>query len=84
MNSQRPYFIWDYDLTEGDVYRLLQGENEVDRRWMLGRILTSATYDDVWKYTTIKDIVRDFPKLRMRKEVKEAWSRALTVWGYHV
>lgn len=83
-DSKRPYFLWDYDLTEEDVRRILREGTEVDKIWMTSRILTSARFEDVWKYITLPQVVSLFPKLRMRSSVKEAWHRALTVWGYHV
>lgn len=82
--TKRPYFLWDYDLTEEQVREILRGENKTERQWMMARILTSARYEDVWSYIQLSDLVHEFPNLRMRREVKEAWSHALTVWGYHV
>lgn len=82
--SKRPYFLWDYDLTEQDVRSKLKEGDEYTRRWLIARILTSASFNDVFKYLTIKEILDIFPKLRMREEVKQAWERALRAWGYHV
>lgn len=82
--ATRPYFLWDYDLNDADVRRILAGDNEMERQWMMGRILTSATFGDVWNYIHLKDLVAEFPHLRMRPQMKEAWRRALTIWGYHV
>ncbi|MFH1188385.1 MAG: hypothetical protein V1652_00895 [bacterium] len=79
-----PYFLWDYHLTGADVRRILAGKNEIERQWMMARVLSHARYEDVWKYVTIDQIVREFPKLRMRKEMTEAWKQAFTAWGYHV
>jgi len=76
----RPYFLWDYDLTDKDVRRILRGSNETEKQWMMGRILASANYKDVWKYLSLKDIVSELPKLRMRPEIKRAWERAIYVW----
>ncbi len=81
---KRPYFLWDYDLTEDDVRRILAGDNPVERQWMMARILSHVRYDDVWKYLTVADIVSEFSKLRMRKEMIGAWKFALTTWGYYV
>lgn len=83
-NSQTPYFLWDYDLTEEQVKGIVHGKNDVERQWMVGRILTNARFSDVWKYLTASDIVREFPGLRLRPGVKRAWQRALDAWGYHV
>ena len=82
--KKRPYFLWDYDLTEADVRRILRGKNEVERRWMLGRILTNAHFDDIWTYVTVGEVAEELPSLRMRPEVKQAWENALEVWGYEV
>ena len=82
--KKRPYFLWDYDLTEADVRRVLRGKNEVERRWMLGRILTNAHFDDIWTYVTVGEVAEELPSLRMRPEVKQAWENALEVWGYEV
>lgn len=47
-DNEGPYFIWDYDLTEADVRRILRGEKgEFTRRWLIARILESAHFDDV-------------------------------------
>ncbi len=79
-----PYFLWDYDVTQAQVREVLSGKNEVERRWMMGRILTHARFEDVWDYLKPTDIVREFPYLRLRSQIKEAWKYALTTWGYHV
>lgn len=84
MNSTRPYFLWDYDLTEDDVRRILRGKNQTDKIWIMSRILASAHFDDVWRYLSVREIVDHFDELRIRPQIKNAWQRALTVWGYHV
>ncbi len=82
--SKKLYFLWDYDYTEKDVIRLLKEGNEYTRRWLVGRILANAKFDDVWKYLTVKEVISIFPKLRMRDVIKQAWERAFKAWGYHV
>lgn len=81
MSSKRPYFLWDYDLTEADVRRILRGANETEKLWMMGRILESATYEDVWKYTDLEEVKNLFPKLRLKKPIHDAWQNALYVWN---
>ena len=84
MNSKRPYFLWDYDLTETDVRRILRGSNETEKLWMMGRILTSANFKDIWRYLTLKEIVLNLPKLRLRPEIKKSWENALYVWKNNI
>jgi len=82
--TNTPYFLWDYDTTESDVRRILQDGSSVEKQWLIARILTSAKFDDVWKYLKVKDVVEHFPYLKMRPQIKANWARALNVWGYAV
>jgi len=79
-SSKRPYFLWDYDLTESQVHELLKTGTDWDRRWMLARILESATYEDVWKYTNLAEVKLMFPRLQLKKPIRNAWELALSVW----
>lgn len=81
--KNRPYFIWDYDLSEEDVRRILKSGDENTRLWLITRILESAKYDDVWKYLTLKEILKVFPQLRLKKPIKEAWENAFKAWRVH-
>ena len=76
---QTPYFLWDYDLTDTQIHAILKGENEVEKKWLVGRILAHANYEDIFKYLTVSDIVRIFSKLSLPPTVKNAWQRALRV-----
>jgi len=78
--SSRPYFLWDYNLTEAQVRDILRGQNEVEKGWLLSRILESARFEDVWKFTTLTEVAQWFPKLKMKPTIAEAWQRALNVW----
>ncbi len=79
-----PYFLWDYDLSENQIRKILHGNNEVEKLWLITRIITHAKFDDIWQYLTVADIVRVFSKLRLPLKSKRNWQRALNVWGYHV
>ena len=62
-SSSRPYFIWDYDLTDKQIGDILNGSNETEKIWILGRILESAKLEDVWRYTSYRQVREMFPKL---------------------
>lgn len=79
-----PYFLWDYDLSENQIHAILHGNNEVEKLWLMTRIITHAKFEDIWQYLTVEDIVKVFFKLRLPLKAKENWQRALNVWGYHV
>ena len=82
--TNTPYFLWDYDTSETELRRILQDGNQIEKQWLIARILTSAKFDDVWKYLKLKDVVEHFPRLKMRPSIKNNWQRALNVWGYAV
>ena len=71
-----PYFLWDYQLNEKQIHSILLGNNELEKQWIIARILTHAKYEDIWKYLTVEKIVAIFPKLRLPERTKKAWKRA--------
>jgi hypothetical protein len=81
--KQRPYFIWDYDLSEEDVRAILRGDNEHEKVQMMVRIMDSARYEDIWSYVTLKDVLEYWTLIapRMRREVRDVWEWALKVWS---
>jgi len=78
---QRPYFIWDYDLTEADVRAILAGDDELQKAWMTARLLESARYEDIWGYITLAELREIFPKLQLKPPVRAAWECALSFWA---
>ena len=79
-SSSRPYFIWDYDLTDKQIGDILNGSNETEKIWILGRILESAKLEDVWRYTSYRQVREMFPKLKLKEPMRKAWEHALQVW----
>jgi hypothetical protein len=80
----RPYFIWDYDLSEEDVRAILRGDNEFEKAWMMVRIMESARWEDIWRYLTLREVREYWPQIyrRMRREVRDVWAWALEVWKH--
>ncbi len=81
---QRPYFLWDYDLTEEEVRAILRGDNEVEKAWLITRILEYAKWEDIWRYLTVDDVRQNFARLRFRwPRDRELWTYALERWAGH-
>lgn len=78
---QTPYFIWDYDLTDGDVRAILGGDDVDLKAWMVARLLESARYEDIWQYISLAELRAIFPKLQLKPQVRAAWEFALLVWA---
>lgn len=77
----KPYFLWDYDLTEKDVKKILKEGNEFSRIWLISRILESAKYEDVWKYLSLEEVLQVFPRLKLKRAIKSVWLNAFKSWG---
>ena len=79
-NTKVPYFLWDYNLNENDVKQILRGKNDTEKIWLTSRILESAKYEDIWRFLNLREIKEIFPRLKLKKPIKEAWDYALNVW----
>lgn len=80
--AKRPYFIWDYDISEEEVWEILRGDNEMRKVWLISRILQYARWDDIWKYLTLDDVRKYFDQIYWRFPfIKDMWAYALEVWS---
>jgi hypothetical protein len=82
--SQRPYFFWDYDISDDEVRHILCRGNPMEKAWVITRILEYAKWDDIWRYLTVDDIRQNFEHLRFRRpQDRELWAYALERWVRH-
>lgn len=79
-----PYFLWDYDWSKEKVRKVLKTGDEYQKRWLIARIISSASFKDVFDYLTLRDILKIWPKLKMKSEIKGAWEKAFRAWGVNV
>ncbi|MBI4631375.1 MAG: hypothetical protein HY740_06600 [Chloroflexi bacterium] len=88
LQPQRPYFIWNADLSEDDVRAILAGHRgDLERIQMIVHVMQNARFDDIWKYVKIDDIVENWTLVKRMlwpKESKDLWAWALGVWGRNV
>lgn len=80
MDKKRPYFFWDYDISEDEIRAILSGEDEGRKCWVAARILEYALWQDIWKYLTVSKIASLLPHLRMKPKDKELWEYAIRRW----
>ncbi len=78
---RRLSFLWDYDLSEEDVRRILREGTPTERGWLIGRILEYAPWEEIWQYLTPQQIARDLEHVRFRSpRDRELWTYALKRW----
>lgn len=79
---KRPYFIWDYDISEIQVREILGQHGFSDQKlWLIARILAEARFEDVMQYLSIHDIEKALPKVRLLPKVKERWEYTIKLWA---
>ncbi|MBC8446527.1 MAG: hypothetical protein H8D78_02145 [Chloroflexi bacterium] len=82
--GQRPYFFWDYEITDEEIRRILRDGIPSEKAWIISRILEYAKWDDIWRYLTLADIRDNFAKLHFRwRQDRELWAYALDRWMRH-
>jgi hypothetical protein len=64
--DRRPYFLWDEDISIGELSERLHGSDEWDRTRLLGKMLREARDLDVWHFVTADDVALALPKLARR------------------
>jgi hypothetical protein len=76
-----PYFLWDDPITVAELRRELATASEPERLRLLGRVMREARDTEVWKFTTVAEVVRLFPKLRAHLGRRLAfWEYLLGLW----
>ena len=77
----RLYFFWDYDLTGADIRGIVQHGDPMEQAWVVSRILEYAKWEDIWRYLSTADILRNFERLSFRRaQDRDLWAYALDRW----
>ena len=80
----RPYFLWDTQMTAGELRRRLRDADEDERLLWIGRILREARYQDVWRFLKVEDVASRWDKLRGRLGRMNAfWGFLIDNWREH-
>lgn len=79
-SARRPWFLWDYDLTEAQVHEILQHSPFDQRKWLIARILEQLRPPEVFRYLTIEQMAEALPRLRMDLKIQRHWQEAITLW----
>lgn len=69
MDTGRLPFVWDYDVSDEQFRALLAGGaplGRLDRDWAAVRLLEYAPYDRIRAFLSLADLVRDWPRWRLR------------------
>lgn len=64
--DERPYFLWDLDMSWREFAGCLKSANKTRRLWAMGRLLTEAKWRDVWRLMGRDELRRDLPHLQLK------------------
>lgn len=79
--SSIPYFLWDEPLTVAELKRKLDSASAEEGNRLLGKILREARDTDVWKFTTPREVWRNWGELeRHLGRRREFWRFLLEFW----
>jgi hypothetical protein len=83
----RASFAWSGDLTEEEIRRILREGDPEERARLIGRIVSEAPFEEIWRYFTPTEIAANWPVVRRYiwpPDLREIWEWGLRVWGYEV
>ncbi|MBP9112945.1 MAG: hypothetical protein KBF88_09055 [Polyangiaceae bacterium] len=65
-SDERPYFLWDEDMTLAEFRKRLQGASEWERDRLLGKLLREANDADVWHFVRPSEVAAALPRIERR------------------
>ncbi|MBI4597312.1 MAG: hypothetical protein HY737_02785 [Candidatus Omnitrophica bacterium] len=78
--SQRPWFLWDYNLSEAQVQELLHHAPFAQKKWLIARLLERLRPPEIFQYLSPEQMRAALPHLRMDEKVKRHWQEAVELW----
>ena len=80
----RPYFLWDEDVSIGELQQILAGPDSPRRDQLLGKMLREARDLDVWQFVRPVEVAGALERLRRRLGRRYAfWSFVIDGWRRH-
>ncbi len=79
--KDRPYFLWDVDVTSEELrQRLRLDDPDIRAQWQ-GRVMREARFEEVWDYLTLEEVLRDWPHItRHLGKSRAFWEFLLDGW----
>ncbi len=79
--DDRPYFLWDVPVTEAELRLRLRDSDPAIRAQWQACVLREARYEDVWRYLTLDDVLRDWAQIERHLGRRRAfWRYLLDGW----
>jgi hypothetical protein len=80
--ENRPYFLWDMDMTLDELRARLDDPDPDVRAFFVGKLMRQAKPDDVFTFVGVSTIRELWPRLeRHLGHQRDFWRWLLEVWG---
>lgn len=80
----RPYFLWDEDVSIGELHEIFEGPDGPRRDQLLAKMLREARDLDVWCFVRPTEVARVLERLRRRIGRRYAfWAFLIEGWRTH-
>jgi hypothetical protein len=77
----RPYFLWDEDVSVGELRRHLASEDARLRGLWQARVMREARYQDVWKFLRLRDVLSNFERIEPHLgRMRAFWNWLIDGW----
>lgn len=77
----RPYFLWDVELTIDTFRARLRDSDPEVRAYFLGKLMRQAKPDDVFTFATLEEIKEQLPAItRYLGHTRDFWVWLLSKW----
>ncbi len=84
-SENRPYFLWDMDITLEKFQVLLRHPDRKIRAYMIAKLLRQAKPDDVFQFIELKDITENWSAIdKHLGKSREFWKWLLEQWGQKI
>ncbi|MBM4318790.1 MAG: hypothetical protein FJ125_02265 [Deltaproteobacteria bacterium] len=81
MCKDRPWFIWDMDVSDAELRVLLRQEDLDARAQWQARVLREALFLEVWSYLSLTEILDNWPHIRRHLgRRRKFWDFILQGW----
>lgn len=81
MRPDRPYFLWDVDVSEDELRGLLRQEDPDARAQWQACVMREARFGEVWSYLTLAEILANWLYIRRHLGRRRAlWEFLLEGW----
>lgn len=81
MSKDRPWFLWDVDVTEAAFReRLRHSDPRIRAQWQ-GQLMREATVREVWQYMTLDDVLENWDNIRRHLgRMRPFWEYLFNGW----